>query len=142
METIFSLLAILGMGFACFKGFKWMLKSGQVNARKSEQLTPSDLRVLEESAERLISDIRSAADDAVARIERCMLDAEHRLAFSSGAQIPSSIMNAYSEPVEQPVFVATPNFTREHSEEYSTKSTAPLTGELILLENLRKIAEQ
>lgn len=78
METFFSILALLGMGWASYRGLKWMLRSGQAQARAGEQLTPADLRALEESAERLMAGLRAAADECVARIERACAAAEDR----------------------------------------------------------------
>jgi hypothetical protein len=80
METLLSVLALIGMGWATWRGLRWMLRTGRAQAAKSERLTPADLRVLEESAARLMADLRATADECVARIERACAAAEAKLA--------------------------------------------------------------
>ena len=76
MEMLLSLLALIGMGWAMWCGLKWMLRAGRAQAAKGEPLTPADLRALEESAARLMADLRATADECVARIERACAQAE------------------------------------------------------------------
>ena len=79
MEAIFSLIALVGMGFAGFVGLKWMARVGQINARKDHQLTPNDLKILEESTSRLMSDLKTVTNECVAKIECACLEAEQLL---------------------------------------------------------------
>ena len=79
MEVVFSILTLIGMGYAAYCGLKWMMRSGIVNARKEQPLTPNDLKVLENSAARLLADLRSVTDECVARIDRACSEAEIRL---------------------------------------------------------------
>ena len=79
MEAIFSLIALIGMGFAGFVGLKWMARVGQINARKDQQLTPNDLKILEESTARLMSDLKTVTNECVAKIELACIEAEQLL---------------------------------------------------------------
>jgi len=75
METIVSLAALLGVGYGLFRGLKWMMQAGLVQTAKNPPLSPNDLKVLEESAERLMADLRLVTDECVARIEHALADA-------------------------------------------------------------------
>lgn len=79
MEAIISLITLVGMGFAAVIGLKWMAKIGQINARKDCQLTPNDLKVLEESTARLMSDLKTVTNECVEKIEQACANAEHLL---------------------------------------------------------------
>lgn len=79
MEITCSILALVGMGCALYKGWKWMTRAGQAHTRHDQPLTPNDLKVLEESAARLIADLRATADECVASIDRACADAERRI---------------------------------------------------------------
>lgn len=76
MEVLVPILTLLGMGYAVYRGLRWMLKVGQVHAPKNQPLSPSDLKVLEESAARLMADLRTTTDECVARIERALSQAD------------------------------------------------------------------
>lgn len=76
MEQLLSFLALAGMGFAAFWGLKWMGRAGRQQAQTRNQLSPSDLRLLEETAARLTAEIRAAADECVARVEAACRRAE------------------------------------------------------------------
>lgn len=56
-----------------------MLRAGQVQTRKDPPLSPADLKILEESAARLMADLRAVTDECVARIECACADAERRM---------------------------------------------------------------
>lgn len=79
MEVAFSILTLLGMGYGIYCGLRWMMRSGITNARKEQPLTPNDLKVLEESAARLMADLRTMTDECVARIDRACCEAEARI---------------------------------------------------------------
>lgn len=68
MEQLFSVVALVGMGIAVVWGLKLMARAGQANARKANPLSPADLKLLEETAERLMSELRAVADECVARV--------------------------------------------------------------------------
>lgn len=80
MEAIVSLVALLAVGYGLFRGLKWMMRSGSVQASKSPPLSPNDLKVLEESAERLMADLRQVTDECVERIQQAVGDAQARTA--------------------------------------------------------------
>ena len=86
METLLSVMALIGMGWAMWRGLKWMLRANRAQAAKAEPLTPADLRALEESAARLMADLRATADECVARIERACSAAETRLVREGAPQ--------------------------------------------------------
>jgi hypothetical protein len=149
MEMIFSLLAVLGMGYACFRAMKWMLNAGRASVKRDPPLAPNDLKVLEESAARLVSDIRSAADDAVARIERCMNDVEHRLAVAStgeslfvGPPVESEFNAFCAIPIDAPTAYSQVDPDSGKSPAETARDTGLTTGEVLLLQNLRRISSR
>lgn len=99
MEVLVSLMALIGMGFAAFAGIKWMLKNGHMNPQKEQPLTPNDLRVLEESAARLMADLRAVTDDCVARIEHACAEAETRIGTLEEAEKSSSAVMGVCQSV-------------------------------------------
>lgn len=76
MDMLISLVALMGVGYGVFRGLKWMIKAGQIQSGKNAPLSPSDLRVLETSAARLMEDLRAVTDDCVLRIERACAEAQ------------------------------------------------------------------
>ena len=88
METLISLLALLGMAYAAYRGLGWMLRTGRAQAPGQEPLSPTDLKVLEESAARLIADLTAAADECVEKVEQVLAQAENR---SEGLQTLSGM---------------------------------------------------
>ena len=84
MDAFASILMLIGTAYAVYRGVKWLLRSGQLNARRERQLTPSDLKALEESASRLMADLKAVADECVARVERACDEAERLVAALSG----------------------------------------------------------
>ena len=79
MEVLVPILTLMGMGYAVYRGLRWMLKAGAAHAPKSQPLSPTDLKVLEESAARLMADLRTTTDECVARIERALSQADARI---------------------------------------------------------------
>ncbi|MCE5322224.1 hypothetical protein LLG46_02785 [bacterium] len=79
MDTIFSILVVVGICYGAYRGIKWMLHAGQIQARKDPPLSPADLKVLEESAARLMADLRAVTDECIARIESACADAERHI---------------------------------------------------------------
>ena len=69
MEQLFSVVALVGMGIAVVWGLRLMARAGQANARRANPLSPSDLKLLEETTQRLMSELRAVADECVARID-------------------------------------------------------------------------
>lgn len=110
MEVVFSILTLIGMGYAVFFGLKWMMRSGIGNAHKEQPLTPNDLKVLEESAARLMADLRAVADECVERIDRACSEAEVRLSiFEKGhspAQAPAPQLYEVIDLDEKPSVIA------------------------------------
>lgn len=80
MDILFSILFLAGLCYGAYRGLKWMLRTGQARAPKAEALSPADLRVLEESASRLTSDLKAAADECIARIEAACATADRKIA--------------------------------------------------------------
>lgn len=76
MYIAVTLILFLAAGFACWRGMRWMVSAGKINSRKELPLMPSDLRVLEESAARMMSDLRTLTDECIARIEAACERAE------------------------------------------------------------------
>jgi len=77
MDTVFSILVVLGMCYGVYRGMKWMLHTGQV--RKDPPLSPNDLKVLEETASRLMSDLQLVTDECVERIQIACSEAEKKI---------------------------------------------------------------
>jgi hypothetical protein len=69
MEMAISLAALIAMSAATYFGVRWMLKLGKSGTVKENPLSPADLTVLEETAARLMSDIRTVTDECVKRID-------------------------------------------------------------------------
>lgn len=104
-------------------------------------LSPTDLKVLEESATRLMSDLRAAADECVARVQMVLADAEHRI-----TEIESRYAAArYSPSTAQPAPAAFVPYTCEviNSSEPAAdaaRQSGLTTGEVELLRGLRRIS--
>ena len=84
MDAFGSILMLVGTIYAVYRGVKWLLRSGQLHAQRERQLTPHDLKVLEESASQLVAGLKSMADECVARVEKACEEAERRAACFSG----------------------------------------------------------
>jgi hypothetical protein len=69
METLWALLTIAGIGYGLYRGIRWMVRSGRSLPPREQPLTPNDLKVLEESAHRLMADLRAVSDECVAKVE-------------------------------------------------------------------------
>ena len=120
MEAIITLAGLLAVGYGLFRGLKWMMQAGSVQASKTPPLSPNDLKVLEESAERLMADLRRVTDECVRRIEQAVARAQGGLGHND-APLPSF------DAIESPVTV--------------NRDTRMLTGEAELLEGLRAISK-
>lgn len=83
MEQLFSVIALIGMGCAVVWGLKLMARAGQAQARKANPLSPTDLKLLEETTARLMSELRAVADECVARV-----DAACQRACATGTERP------------------------------------------------------
>lgn len=120
METIVSLAALLGVGYGVYRGLKWMMQAGSIQTAKNPPLSPNDLKVLEESAERLMADLRLVTDECVARIELALADAQSSLGEARPSVSPMTIR-------ETPAAVV--------------RDTRMMRGEAELLEGLRTIGK-
>lgn len=145
MEILFSLITLAGMGYAVFVGVKWMLKAGQTAQKRELPLAPTDLKVLEESASRLMADLRAAADECVSRVELALAEAERRIAALESAQ-PLAIATAAEHPGTTSRIEVTPMQANPYEMLDSTESAAQVarqsgmtTGEIELLRSLRQI---
>lgn len=144
MEAIISLMALAGMGFAAYAGIKWMLKNGHMNPQKEQPLTPNDLKVLEESAARLMSDLRAVTDECVARIENACAQAEHRTRTreeynpAEPAHLNASRTAATANTAAPLVSVIKLDSTESASQ--IARQSGMTTGEVELLRGLESIA--
>ena len=128
METIVSLAALLGVGYGLFRGMKWMMQAGLVQTAKNPPLSPNDLKVLEESAERLMADLRLVTDECVARIEQALAHARTCIGHLEGRAV-------WPPPtVERPI----PSLDTTEPPAYS----GMMTGEIELIKGLRAIAKK
>lgn len=128
MDVLFSIIVVLGICYGVYRGFIWMMRAGQAQTRKDPPLSPTDLKVLEESAGRLMADLRAVTDECVARIEKACADADGRIR-------PEGINIAIDEAksVKYDSFDQTSPIA----------NTANLTtGELELLKGLKAISSQ
>ena len=148
MEVLFSLLTLAGMGYAVYVGMKWMLKAGKTVQKRELPLAPTDLKVLEESAARLMTDLRAAADECVGRVEIALAEAEHRIAaLESRQSIQIADFSEHSGPTSKIEVTPSPAFQASPCEMIdSTESAAQVarqsgmtTGEVELLRGLRQI---
>lgn len=151
MELCISLITIAGMAFGVYKVVRWMMKAGQLSARREQPLTPTDLKVLEESAARLIADLRLAADECVAKVDEALAEAEARLAAlkdsslcqSVAAVSPAMIEISPEKKLEESVHPEQPGSTDTESFEMTSELAREMgltTGEVELIRGLRKIA--
>lgn len=148
METFVSIVMLAGIGYAAYRGLKWLLRAGML-AKREEPLTPNDLKVLEESAARLIMDIRVATSECVDRIGQALADAEVRIAaLEPYRQVPVASPSQQLQPVAAP---GTRGIGRAPISAYQTAGTAEssaemakeaglTTGEIELLKGLSQIA--
>lgn len=137
MEILFSIITLVGMGYAVFVGVKWMLKAGQIAQKREQPLAPTDLKVLEESAARLMTDLRSAADECVSRVELVLAEAEHRIASLEARQpAPSAACQSPTSTIE-----VAPCGAVDSGEPAAriARQSGMTTGEVELLRGLRQI---
>jgi len=136
MEVLFSLLTLLGMGYAAFVGLRWMLKAGHASRSQEMPLSPTDLKVLEESAARLMSDLRAAADECVSRVQLVLAEAEHRI------EVLESRRAAAPCPTSPSAFLPYTCEVINSSEPAAdvARQSGLTTGEVELLRGLRRIS--
>lgn len=134
METFISFVTLAGMAYGAYRAVKWMMRAGSFQPKREQPLTPNDLKVLEESASRLIADLRAAADECVAKVERALSEAEVRLERAPNLDI-STNGGQYSQ-VGVPVSEG--NGTPEPMAVLARQS-GMTTGEVELIRNLRRI---
>ncbi len=141
MEILFSILTLIGMGYAAFVGIKWMLKAGKVSHNKEMPLSPTDLKVLEDSAARMMSDLQAAADECVSRIELALAEAEHRIAAMQTISVPTPCPTS---PIESASLTFAPNscdiIDSNESAVDAARQFGLTTGEVELLRGLRSIS--
>jgi len=146
METLISLLALAGMAYAAYRVLRWMLKAGQVQARGQEPLSPTDLKVLEESAARMTADLKDTADECVAKIEQVLARAENTIEALQTRSLPADL------PGEELFHVAasrdadatrTPTLNTYVDSDApaaaAAKSSGLTTGEVELIRDLRQL---
>lgn len=144
MEILFSILTLAGMGYAAWAGVRWMLKTQQLAQKREQPLAPTDLKVLEESAARLMADLRAAADECVSRVELALADAEHRIAALEPARAPLLSGAGPTSAIEvtpPPAFEANAYETMDSTQPAAqvARQSGMTTGEVELLRGLRQI---
>ena len=142
MEILFSLVTLAGMGYAVFIGVKWMLKAGQQAGKREQPLAPTDLKVLEESATRLMADLRAAADECVSRVELAVAQAESRLRQADQQSAFGVALRDQIDPTSLETLQRSNVSTLERSESAAqiARQSGMTTGEVELLRGLRQIS--
>ena len=125
VEYFYSIITLLVLLYGGYKFIRWMMKAGSANNKTEQHLTPNDLKVLEESAARLMNDLKATADECVAKIDQACLEAERRLL------ILSKSVNSESENTSSTSPITTINKPLQN---YSST-----TGEIELINNLKTI---
>ncbi len=136
MEVLFSIITLIGMGYAAFMGVKWMSRTNHISHKKSQPLSPTDLKVLEESAARLMADLKAAADECVARVEFTLAEAEHRMAALKSDR-SSTISQQIAAPIQNPA----DHIDASDNSAFLSPQPGMTTGELELLQGLRQLAK-
>jgi len=121
MDILFSMITLAAIGYGVYRGLKWLMSSGLKQAAREKRLTPADIRVLEETAARLMADLRLVTDECVARIESACRLAEVR---------DSTDPPGAAEPVT------------EASAADEARRCGSTTGEVELLLGLRELASR
>lgn len=127
MEVLFSIITLIGMGYAAFAGIRWMARAGHASQNKDQPLTPTDMKVLEQSAARLVADLKAAADECVARVEFTLNEAEHRIAAMQ------AVRPAATPPVQTEL--------AGNNTALFTPQSGMTTGEIELVKGLQSIAK-
>lgn len=143
MEILFSIVTLVGMGYAAFVGVRWMLKAGQISRTREIPLSPTDLKVLEQSAARLMSDLRAAADECVSRVELALAEAEHRIAaLESGPSMAACTDPTLAADPAPPAFSPNTCSMIDSNEPAAdaARQSGLTTGEVELLRGLRSIS--
>ena len=144
MEILFSILTLVGMSYAAFVGVKWMLKAGQIARKRAIPLSPTDLKLLDQSAARLMGDLRAAADECVARVELALAQAEVRIAAlrPGDAATDSGASTSAAEIASPPMFSPNAFEVIDSNEPASiaARQSGLTTGEVELLRGLRRMS--
>ncbi len=88
------------MSGATYFGVRWMLKLGKSSTVSENPLSPRDLAVLQETAARLLHDIRTVTDDCVARIDAACERAQ-AFPLTTAQQSHQSAVEADNAPAQQ-----------------------------------------
>jgi len=132
---------VLGMCYGVYRGMKWMLRAGQT--RKDPPLSPNDLKVLEESASRLMADLQIVTDECVARIENACSEAEKKLLALQNAgciqHFAAPTMNL-STPDTQQAIDPIRSISNESAADIARLS-GMTTGEIELLRSLQSVKD-
>ncbi len=123
MEQVISFVALAGMAVAAVWGMKWMGRAGRAQSRRDNPLSPADLKLLEETAQRLMADLRATADECVARVD-------------AACERARSALDAHGAKQEAAVSALQ---TGESAADAARRAGVP-TGEVELLRGLRAIS--
>ncbi|NLN76947.1 MAG: hypothetical protein GX139_11665 [Armatimonadetes bacterium] len=134
MEVLFSIITLIGMGYAAFIGIRWMARAGHASQNKDQPLTPTDMKVLEQSVARLVADLKAAADECVARVEFTLNEAEHRIAAMQAGRPASTPQPAECAPSVQTELAG-------NNTALFTPQSGMTTGEIELVKGLQSIAK-
>lgn len=97
MDIFFSLLTLAGLGYGLYRLGKWMVRAGRSVPSRELPLSPNDLKVLEESAARLMADLRAVSEECAARVEAACDRAERVLRPTSDSA-PRELASISEEP--------------------------------------------
>ncbi|MFQ3548290.1 MAG: hypothetical protein SNJ70_00890 [Armatimonadota bacterium] len=85
MEIFIALIILAGLLYGIFWMFKAIFFSApKIKSQQINQLTPYDLKALEESAARLMTDLRKTSDECVEKVRMVCKEAEIRMNELSG----------------------------------------------------------
>ena len=132
MEYIYSVLAFLLIVYVCYRVVNYMFRAGIKNNQQN-QLTPHDLKVLEESAQRLMQDLNTLTSECVAKIEQACAEADKRI----------SQLNPIINQVTPEIPITNSNTSIEEPPNPPQPTISPLTpGEQQLIDGLKSINKQ
>ncbi len=133
-------MTLAGMGYAAYVGVKWMLKAGQTARTREMPLSPTDLKVLEESTARLMNDLRAAADECVSRVELALADAERRIASLESRRSGTVCPTAPIGPTAALTSNSCDMIDSNEPAVDAARQSGLTTGEVELLRGLRQIS--
>lgn len=149
LDAIVSLIAILLMGYGTWWVIKWFFNTGTKQTGNNADLSPADLRALEETTRRLMDDLRVVTDECVQKIEIACELAQKKIADTKiqidavpAQQLRSADSSAAQNRISLEVSeceISEPSNPTEsiHTVASFAKSAGLTTGEVELMRGLR-----